>query len=135
MKIYLAAPLFSEAERTYNEKIKVALEKAGFQVFLPQEGCEGPEDIFQCCIVNLKKCDAVLAVLDGAQVDDGTAFECGVAHALGIPVVGLRTDFRRVGEHDTEVNLMLLKSTKKICRDVGEVMEVLKDLSRRKNEA
>jgi nucleoside 2-deoxyribosyltransferase len=131
MKIYLAAPLFSEAERAYNERIKAALEKAGFQVFLPQESCEGPEGIFQCCIENLKKCDAALAVFDGAQVDDGTAFECGVAHALGIPIVGLRTDFRRVGEHGAEVNLMLSESTKKICRDVGEVIQVLKELSRR----
>ncbi|NOZ76649.1 MAG: nucleoside 2-deoxyribosyltransferase, partial [Euryarchaeota archaeon] len=59
------------------------------------------------------------------------AFECGLAHALGIPVVGLRTDFRRVGEHGAEVNLMLSESTKKICRDIGEVTEVMLEISRR----
>ncbi|NOZ76650.1 MAG: nucleoside 2-deoxyribosyltransferase, partial [Euryarchaeota archaeon] len=68
MKIYLAAPLFSKAERAYNEEIKAALQEEGFDVFLPQEECEGPDGVFRCCIEHLEACDAVLAVLDGPQV-------------------------------------------------------------------
>ena len=36
MRIYFAAPLFSQAERTFNEHLAQQLESLGFQVFLPQ---------------------------------------------------------------------------------------------------
>jgi len=36
MKIYFAAPLFSIAERKYNEILTEKLEKSSFDVFLPQ---------------------------------------------------------------------------------------------------
>jgi nucleoside 2-deoxyribosyltransferase len=38
----------------------------------------------------------MVAILDGSQVDDGTAWEIGYAYARGLPVWGLRTDFRTV---------------------------------------
>lgn len=128
MKIYIAAPLFSEAEKAYNQKIGGEIEEAGHDVFLPQVGCPGPEGIFECCIDNLNKCDAVVAVLDGPQVDDGTAFECGYAIAKDIPVVGLRTDFRRVGEYGADVNLMLKESVVEICGNIAEVVAAIKDV-------
>ena len=42
--------------------------------------------------------DAVVALLDGPQVDDGTAWEIGYAYARGKPIVGIRTDFRNAGD-------------------------------------
>ncbi len=126
MRIYLAAPLFSKGERDFNAGIKDRLFEQNFEVVLPQEACKGKKDTFECCMKNLKKCDVVLAVFDGPQVDDGTAFECGYAFASGIPVIGLRTDFRRVGEHTNQVNLMLESSADEICKSMDEVMTVLK---------
>jgi hypothetical protein len=38
--------------------------------------------------------DAVLAILDGPDIDSGTAAEIGFASAAGTPVVGYRTDVR-----------------------------------------
>jgi len=35
--IYLAAPLFSEAEQDFNRKLETALKDLGFDVFVPQE--------------------------------------------------------------------------------------------------
>jgi nucleoside 2-deoxyribosyltransferase len=125
MYVYLAAPLFSQAEREFNEKIKNRLEEEGFMVFLPQEECD--ENIFECCIENLKKSNVVVGVFDGPQVDDGTAFECGYANALGIPVVGLRTDFRRVGEHTNAVNAML-ENCATMCKNLDDVVKVLKEI-------
>jgi nucleoside 2-deoxyribosyltransferase len=125
MRVYLAAPLFGEAEREFNEKIKSRLEEAEFSVFLPQEECN--ENIFDCCIENLKKSEAVIGVFDGPQVDDGTAFECGYAFAKSIPVVGLRTDFRRVGEFTNEVNIML-GNCAEICKNLDDVLKVLKEI-------
>src|SRR5688500_17150549 len=52
--------------------------------------------------------DLVVAVLDGTDVDSGTASEIGFAYAQGKPVVGLRTDFRLAGENEaTPVNLQV----------------------------
>ena len=51
---------------------------------------------------------AVLAVLDGCDVDSGTALEIGYAFALGLLIVGLRTDVRGSGDNEgSEVNLMI----------------------------
>ena len=125
MLIYLAAPLFSKGEREFNEKIMELLEAEGFTVFLPQEECK--QDIFNCCVEMIKKSDAIAGVFDGAQVDDGTAFECGYATALGIPVVALRTDFRRVGEHTNAVNTMLEKSAV-MCANINEFVDAFKKL-------
>ena len=56
----------------------------------------------------LDRCDGVLAVLDGADVDSGTAAEIGYAMARGKPVVGLRTDLRPGGDNQaTPVNLQV----------------------------
>lgn len=53
--------------------------------------------------------EGVLAVLDGSDVDSGTASEIGYAAALNKIVVGLRTDFRMAGDNpDTPVNLQVL---------------------------
>ncbi len=126
MRVYLAAPLFSQAEREFNERIEGMLSKEDFAVFLPQDECN--KDVFDCCIENLEKSDAVLAVFDGAQVDDGTAFECGYAFAKGIPVVGLRTDFRRVGEYAGEVNAML-NNCGILCKNLEDAIRELKKMA------
>ncbi len=125
MRIYVAAPLFGEAEREFNEKIKSRLIAEGFDVFLPQEECK--EEIFDCCMENLQKSDIVMGVFDGAQVDDGTAFECGYAFAKGTPVVALRTDFRRVGEYTNAVNVML-ENCGALCKNLDDVVKALKEI-------
>jgi nucleoside 2-deoxyribosyltransferase len=50
---------------------------------------------------------AVLAVLDGPDVDSGTAAEIGWAAARGTPVIGLRTDFRLAEHEAAPVNLQV----------------------------
>jgi nucleoside 2-deoxyribosyltransferase len=51
----------------------------------------------------IREADGMLAVLDGSDVDSGTAAEIGFASALAKPVVGLRTDLRRAGDNDGAV--------------------------------
>lgn len=56
----------------------------------------------------IRRADAVLAILDGPDVDSGTAAEIGFAAGLGLPTVGLRLDTRRTGDNDgTLVNLQV----------------------------
>ena len=53
----------------------------------------------------INRCDAVVAILDGADADSGTCVEMTYAKGKGKLVIGVRTDFRR-GE-DRGLNLMV----------------------------
>ena len=116
-KVYLAAPLFSEAERTYNATIAALLEKNLFEVYLPQEAGDDSDTrgeseqhrLFLKNLQELEESDVVVAIIEGADADSGTAWEMGYAFAQGKPVIALRTDFRRVG-YNEHVNLMLEQS-------------------------
>lgn len=56
----------------------------------------------------IDRSDAVFAILDGVDVDSGTAAEIGYAFARGKTVCGLRTDFRLAGDnHGAIVNLQV----------------------------
>ena len=116
-RIYLAAPLFSEAERAYNLVLRDLLETHLFEVYLPQEvgdtshtRCRDEHRaIFSRHLAALRDADLVVAVIDGADADSGTSWEMGYAYAHDKPLVALRTDFRIAGHHE-RVNLMLEES-------------------------
>ncbi len=102
-------------------------------VFLPQEDSNNIKDekkwqeiIFNKNVAAIKKSDMVVAVIDGTDVDSGTAWEIGYAFANGIPVVGLRTDFRTLGIEGT-VNLMIERSVT-LFHNVSELLNHLKSL-------
>ena len=47
----------------------------------------------------IRNANGVIAILDGVDVDSGTASEVGYAFALGKRIYGLRTDFRLAGDN------------------------------------
>jgi nucleoside 2-deoxyribosyltransferase len=55
----------------------------------------------------LETCEFLVAVLDGQEVDSGTAAEIGYAAASGVKCFGLRTDTRDSGEPGARVNLQV----------------------------
>jgi nucleoside 2-deoxyribosyltransferase/predicted secreted protein len=118
-RVYLAAPLFSEAERVFNVSVARLLRTHLFEVHLPQEAGDDSdmrdireqERLFLMNKTALEESDLVVAIIDGADADSGTAWEMGYAFASGKPVIALRTDFRRAGHHE-HVNLMLEQSAK-----------------------
>ncbi len=135
MKVFLAAPLFSEAEREFNSKIAERLRENGFEVWLAQEAPfikqgthKEKKAIYEGDISALKTCDVILSVLDGVEVDAGVAYEMGYAKALDKPIVGLKTDHRTFSGME-DVNLMLEVPLIKICRTVGEVVDLLGKIS------
>jgi nucleoside 2-deoxyribosyltransferase len=68
-----------------------------------------------------------VAILDGPDVDSGTAFEVGYACAKGKPVIGLKTDMR-VFARGEEVNNMLAQGVQVIVKDLDELIAQLKKL-------
>jgi nucleoside 2-deoxyribosyltransferase len=132
-RVYLAAPLFSEAECNYNLSVARLLRENLFDVFLPQETGDDSESrnteeqvrIFSDNVRALKNADIVVAVIDGADADSGTSWEMGYASALGKQIIALRTDFRRAGSYE-KVNLMLEKSAAAIVTNMEELLEAVK---------
>jgi len=64
--------------------------------------------IFRSCIEAIDQSVAMVALLDGADSDSGTSFEMGYAYSKGIPIVGVRTDYRH--NQEKGLNLMLSRS-------------------------
>jgi len=116
-KVYLAGPLFSQGQRVWNRRLAELLEgEHGMTVFLPQDfkvGGRFPDkrhfgNLYRACRDAIDECDVMVAILDGPDVDSGTAWEMGFAVGSGLPVVGVRTDFRALEEKG--VNVMLSRS-------------------------
>jgi nucleoside 2-deoxyribosyltransferase len=131
--LYFAAPLFNDAERTFNEDITAMLE-AHFRVYLPQrdgglmskmvkQGIS-PDNagsaVFRRDIEAILEAKILLAVLDGRTVDEGVAFELGVAFANGRTCVGLQTDSRRMAQWGN--NPMIDQSISLLFSSVNELL-------------
>jgi nucleoside 2-deoxyribosyltransferase len=55
----------------------------------------------------IRSCSLMVALLDGQELDSGTAAEVGFGAALGLCCFGLRTDLRQHGEDGVHVNLQV----------------------------
>ena len=108
-RLYLAGPLFSEAELAFNIEIRDLLKKY-FEVYLPQEDgglmvdmikngtsfLDAQHLVFLNDIAAIRRTDYLLIILDGRSVDEGASFELGFAHALGKKCIGYQSDPRRL---------------------------------------
>lgn len=136
--LYYAGPLFTAAERAWNATNAGLLRTRlpGVELLLPQEFCaiydapagKRPDfaSIFAACVGQLERAQAVLAVIDGADADSGTAFEMGYAYARGLPVVALRTDWRPA--EDVGGNCMLTRSSAHLVADLEQAVAALAPL-------
>ena len=123
-RIYMASPLgFSEAGRHFYDSMLVPfVRQLGFEVLDPwvltdlrkieavQKLAYGTERRDGWRALNaeigannrgaIDRADAVVAVLDGVDVDSGTASEIGYAFGRGKPIVGYRGDFRLSADNE-----------------------------------
>ena len=122
--VYLAGPLgFSEAGSDfYNSKLIPLIEHMGFSYFDPwntklrdkidkvssmkygirkrTEWVNLNFEIGRLNQQNIDRCDLMLAVLDGIDVDSGTAAEIGYAFARNKRVIGYRGDIRLCSDNE-----------------------------------
>ena len=73
----------------------------------------------------IRSADLIVALLDGQEVDSGTAAEVGYGAGLGKPCFGLRTDLRQNGEAGVAVNLQVVAF---IADSGGQVAHSLEEL-------
>src|SRR5208283_54012 len=121
MNVYFAGPLFTLAERRFNEDLCAEIKRLcpSLDFFFPQvcdQEFQGLPDfaqrVYKKLMEALDRCDAVVAMLDGPDSDSGTCIEIAYARAKGKPVIGVRTDFRDGEIHG--LNIM----TAGICSNV-----------------
>ena len=155
-KIYLASPLgFTESTLPFMEKIDSSLIDLGFDVINPwkladlneferiKQISNEKERIEKFKELNFKigernekainESEILLAILDGVDVDSGTAAEIGYAFAKGKRIIGYRNDFRMAGENDgsivnIQVEYWILKSEGNILHDFNELLDYFKKL-------
>jgi len=126
-RIYIASPLgFSESGRFFlYERFVPVFERCGLEIIDPWKLTSQTliDDIIRMPDGESKKnawrklnyiigennrkgiesSDGLFAVLDGTDVDSGTASEIGFAYALGKPVTAYRSDFRCAGDNEGSV--------------------------------
>ena len=108
-RIYLAGPtVFRRDAAAEGARLKALCERHGLEGLFPgdiqpptRSGFPAAFRITNQCLDMLRQCQAVVADLSpwrGPHVDDGTAFELGFAHALGLPMFGYCSDMRPLVE-------------------------------------
>ncbi len=148
MKLYLAGPLFTQAEQNWLRNLKAEIENLAackgkeidavwpYELVSPEDlekwGDNSKHNIFSLCEKHLKETDVLIALLDGPLVDDGTSWEIGYFFSIrkeGQPIFGIRTDFRSAGDvPGAEVNLMIDCSCDLIFPSSGALLKKLEEI-------
>ena len=135
-KVYLAGPLFSAAELAFNMLLTKQLETI-VDVYLPQRDgrlmskmvAEGTEYgvaagcVFKRDIDAILNCDGLVAILDGRTIDEGVAFELGVAFSARKRCIGIQTDSRRLAIWGN--NPMITGALEVVCHSVDDLVSWL----------
>jgi len=133
-QVYLAAPLFSDAERTFNVRVVDLLEEF-MEVYLPQRdgglisemvaagvpSTIAARRVFRRDMEAIKQADYMIAILDGRAIDEGVAFELGIAFSQVKLCVGLQTDSRRLAAWGN--NPMIMGALETVFMSVDDLME------------
>jgi nucleoside 2-deoxyribosyltransferase len=143
MRVYFAGPLFTPYERSFIDECAAKLRAVGIEVFVPHEqelatpdATPGP--IFAVDYDGIAGANALLALLDGPVIDDGTACEIGIFYGLmqhdptKKGIVGLVTDLRSERTQGRNegygLNLFVvgcIEAAGEICTSIDDVLRVL----------
>ena len=140
MRVYFAGPLFTPYERRFIDECAARLRAEAIEVFVPHENVLATAEttaaaVFAKDLAGLAAANAVVALLDGPVIDDGTACEIGLFYGLmqSDPskkgIVGLVTDLRaeRAGA-ERGLNLFVLgciEAAGEVCTSIDDVLAVL----------
>lgn len=145
--VFIASPLgFAESTRDFMKVIEDVITNAGYTPVNPwrlNPGVPSKPDVISPNKLSvedrriasenkqaLDKSNFVVAILDGPDVDSGTASEIGYANAKGKIIVGYRGDFRRSGECEgcvvnLQVQYWIEESGGKVTRSIDELHTVI----------
>lgn len=162
-RIYLASPLgFAESTRAFMDQLVTSL-REHVDIENPWDDTRFEDEFIEIASLaahedrvsrlqrintelgranteRIDRSDAVFAILDGVDVDSGTAAEIGYAFARGKRVCGLRTDFRLAGDnHGAIVNLQvqyfIQQSGGAVVTSADTLVDLARDLAAAKGSA
>lgn len=129
--VYVAGPLFTQGERDLLEQIDRLCRDCGYQTYLPHRdagvfirGVTPSSFFFQTDLLQLERADLVIAVLNGAEVDSGTAWEMGYAYAKGKRLLGWVSD-SRLYDPASQLNPMIVNSVATLVQTLEETRALL----------
>ncbi len=115
-KIYIAGPLFTEEQRWLLERIDEVCRQSGFETYLPHRDAgifdrnSDSTFFFEEDLRQLQQADVLVAVLNGDDVDSGTAWEMGYFYASHDgPIIGYLQDSRKPNPK-AQLNPMVVNS-------------------------
>lgn len=118
--IYVAAPHFSLGEREFIDSVVYDISRElnldpdkDFYISYRDNISVFDGMIYDKNIKYLNTCDIMVAILDGQDVNSGTAFEIGFFKAQDKPVLGLLTDsqsYDEAGDLNEKLNTMIYGS-------------------------
>jgi len=133
-KIYVAGPLFTEGQRWLLERIDAVCREQGFETYLPHRDAglfdrdSDSSFFFQQDLRQLQEAAIVVAVLNGDDVDSGTAWEMGYFYAVKDgPIVGYVHDTRKPHPR-AQLNPMVVGSLHALVQDLDALVEALRAL-------
>ncbi len=129
-KVYIAGPLFTPGDRWFLEEIDRVCKDKRLATYLPHRDAgvcppsgEGGANFFQSDLAQLRDCDLVIAILNGSDVDAGTAWEMGYAYSIKKPILGFFDD-TRIYNPEANINLMIFHSMQ-INKSIDELSSSL----------
>ena len=146
LRVYVAGPLFSQAERAFNRSLAGELESIGCSVFLPQQEAidvskpdferlsplQQSRAIFESNKSQIYGCDVFLFLLDGRVPDEGASVELGLVHAhreFSVReklIIGLHTDIR-VSTESRRLNAMLTGALDEVFTTTEAALQYLRE--------
>ena len=151
MKVYCAGPLFNDKEKEEMAEIAAALERRGFDVFLPQrDGLElskcidglvasGVERQTACdCLSKaifaldvyqvVEECEAIVVNLNGRVPDEGAVAEAALAWYAGRTLVAYKADVRTAfNGYDNPLVMGLFGF--RTCTSISQIVDELHEKS------
>lgn len=132
MKVYLAAPFFTDKQKNDKSTVKAALSfRKDIEILDPQDfdlGLSGWEmtnhqwgkKVFDADIKALLEADAVVAIDYGLYSDTGTAWEIGFAYGACIPTIILVPNEAIATQHSLMVcsSSTIFCSIKRFCNEL-----------------
>jgi len=140
-RCYVASPLgFTEAGRDYYARVylpalaEVVEPVDPWALTSPAEVAEATRAGRQARLMTeigarnlaaLRSCALLVALLDGQELDSGTAAELGYGAALGLRCFGLRTDLRQTGEDGAACNLQVQAFVEHSGGEIADSLQAL----------
>ena len=133
--IYVAGPLFTPGERLLLEQVDSLCKQAGHTTYLPHRdaglfdrGTASSRAFFENDLDQLKRCEGLVAVLNGLETDAGTCWELGYFYSLERPILAYMED-SRIFDPGRQINPMLVNSIDHLAHSLGELKELLTRLA------